>query len=549
MGPRRSSAPTRAAALAILLASAACSDGADDPPPSGGGGPAPAPLVFADWTAPGPSGVDFTSLSRMDAAGYGQGAAVADVDGDGDLDIFLSQDDGPCALLLNDGRARFTEVAAAAGVRVSDAAHAKSTAFLDYDRDGDPDLFVGRAGEGNLLFRNRGDGTFEDATAAAGIGGGAPFTMMAAVGDFDGDGWPDLYECNFAVTDYDEPLSEQGTPAPNRLWRNGRDGTFTDVAGLLGVDDPLASWAAHWLDVDGDGDQDLLVANDRFFFPSQSTRDRLFLNTGPAGGFSFEERGVEWGLAESHFGMGVALGDVDGDGTLDIYVSDLGDNELYLGSDAPPLVDRAPAWGLEAGWAGSQRLTSWGAAVADLDADGWNDLVVGNGFIHPRDPGPMATSQVPHLYLRRPETPGVRFEEAGEAAGLRSLDLRGSRGVIPCDLDGDGLLDLVVSTRFGKARILRGEGPRPEAWYGVRLRGTRSTTEGLGAILELRVGDRRWVRLVTTGGQPLCSLPPEALFHPGGARGDPRLRVRWPSGAVQDVVPARRSWTTVIEPE
>ena len=544
----------------VLLAAVACAALAGCHRGSSGDGrpprPRPLELVPAFLEVTDAAGVAFTSLPRPDAAGYGQGVAVADFDGDGDLDLFFPQDAGPCALYRNDGGMRFTEIAAAAGVRVSGIeAHAKCAAFLDYDRDGRPDLFVGTAGDGNRLFRNLGDGTFIDATAAAGISGGASFTVSAAVGDFDGDGWPDLYECNFARTDYADPLAEQTSPAPNRLWRNGRDGTFADAAPALGVDDGTATWAAQWVDLDGDGDQDLLVADDRFFFPGAVVRDRAFVNSGEAGGFRFEDRGPEFGLGESHFGMGFAVGDLDGDGRNDIYVSDLGANELRLGGDPLPWADRAPLLGVEQGLNSSGHpLVSWGAAIADFDGDGRNDLLVMNGFLPATDPGPLATNgQPPALFLARdappgsPDPGGVAFQESAEAAGLVALACRGARAAVPCDLDGDGDLDLVISTRFGPARIVRNDTPRRGPWYGVRLHGARCPVEGLGTALELRRGGRTARALVTTGGEYGSSLPCERILTTGPGEGPAALTVRWPGGAVQEVVPVANGWTVVEE--
>ncbi|HEU4395353.1 MAG TPA: VCBS repeat-containing protein, partial [Planctomycetota bacterium] len=308
------------------------------------------------------TGIDLVSVSRLDIAGYGQGAAVADFDGDGDLDIFLTQDVGPCRLYRNLGSMQFGDVAAFAGVQVSSGeAHAKAAAAFDFDRDGHTDLFVGTCGEGNRLFRNRGDGTFEDVSAASGIGGGTDFTLSAHPGDYDGDGLLDLYEVNCVPTDYAAPNQHSPLPARNRLWRNQGDGTFVDMAPLLGVDDPLAAWAAQWIDLDGDGDQDLLLPNDAFFYPGADVNDRAFINSGAEGGFLFEDRAADYGLDERHYGMGFSAGDLDGDGLLDLFSSDLGPSELRLGSDPTPWPDRAAALGVEIGFdEGMRHQVTWG---------------------------------------------------------------------------------------------------------------------------------------------------------------------------------------------
>ena len=532
-----------------------CSDPAAIPVPSLPAGP----LVprFTDVTAA--SGVDFTALPRPDLLGYGQGAAVADIDGDGDLDIFIPQDRGPCALFRNEGNFRFKEIAAAAGVQVSPAeAHAKAAAFFDYDRDGRPDLYVGTAGEGNHLFRNRGAGTFVDVTAAAGLGAaGIGSTLSAVPGDFNADGWPDLFEVKCPPVRWEPPYAPTGEPAPDRLWRNNRDGTFTDVAAELGVDDPLAGWTAAWFDIDGDGDQDLLVANDHFFYRMVPTRDRVYVNGGAPAGFRFEERAPAFGMDENHSGMGFTIADLDGDGTFDIYTPDYGPNELRLGSDPLPRVNRAPELGVDDGDAGSLLpAITWGCPIADFDRDGWNDLLAFRGSLAAEDPGPPGSArQVPCLWMSRPAkavVPGAPgngrvFVESAKEAGLRDLGVPGARAVIPCDLDGDGDLDLVISTRFGKARILRNDTPVTGPWFGVRLHGTRSTREGFGAVLELHCGLRTARQLCSSGGQTGATFPMEWILVPG-AEGKAALTVRWPSGAVQEVEPKGNGWTTVKEP-
>src|SRR5205823_1012424 len=297
---------------------------------------------------------------------------------------------------------RFVDVAAQSGLRfqhVSGSPEKKylpetfsgGVAWIDYNQDGWPDLYVCNYGR-NTLYRNNGDGTFTDVTESAGVGD-SRWSSSAAFADYDGDGWLDLYVVNYVAFDHKNPpapdcqyrgirvhCGPKGLlPAADVLYHNNGDGTFTDVTRAAGMAvAPAYGLGAVWGDFDNDGDLDLYVANDsmaNFLFQNQG--NGTFREIGVLAGAAYNEDG------QAQAGMGVALGDYDHDGLFDYVVTNFSDdyNTLYrnLGSGVFRDVSYAagvafPSW----------RLLGWGTAFFDYDNDGWEDLFVSNGHVYPQ---------------------------------------------------------------------------------------------------------------------------------------------------------------------
>jgi ketosteroid isomerase-like protein len=343
-----------------------------------------------------PAGVARKAPSHGSGGGSGfawHGAAAADVNSDGLIDIFATGAKENY-LYLNQGDGRFRDAADSSGVKTV-WPMGTGVLFLDYDNDGDQDLFMAAPAEQILLenrLRPEGVLRFQDVSLQAGVTVPA-LGFSAVAGDIDGNGWPDIYVASY--NRYGEVLPNAWHQAtngtPNLLFLNQGDGTFREVAGAWGVDDGRWSYAAHFLDVDEDGDQDLYVAND-------FGENALFMNQG--GRFVDEARGR--GVLDPGNGMGVSFGDFDNDGDLDLHVTNMSStagnrilqhlypeaspgtkvlrklasgSTLYENVGAGRFEDRSGnAGGFPSGWA-------WGGGFIDFDNDGWEDLYTPNGFI------------------------------------------------------------------------------------------------------------------------------------------------------------------------
>ncbi len=475
------------------------------------------------------------------------GIALIDFDQDGDCDVFvpngatIAQPNlGPgCSLFENLGDLRFRDVSAQAGIDLTRWCYGATVG--DYDNDGFDDIFVTCLGE-NALLRNTGKGAFEEVGHAAGLRG-AVWSTGSSFGDIDNDGDLDLYVCNYCVLDPSAPppyssfvgvrvlAGPMGLPdLDDQLYLNQGDGTFRDISEESGILAQPASWGlgAVILDFDGDHLPDIYVGND-------SRACFLFRNLG---GARFEEVGVFSGIAFSEEGegqatMGIAVGDVDGNGLPDVFTTNFmfDTNTLHLNLGDLLFEDRTMAYGLHLD---SRPYLSWATGFFDFDHDSDEDLIFFNGNIYPQDvcqARDWGYNQPPVLYAR--EADQFRRLDAS-SAGAWLDDERCDRGTGFGDLDGDGDVDMVVSGRNQAVRVLRNDRDGG-AWLIVRLEDPRPGHEhsGIGAKIKLSAGSAVQHRWIASGVSFFASSAPVAHFGlPAGTR-EVALEVSWPDGHLQ----------------
>jgi len=564
-----------AAVLASLLLFAACQTKQTEPLLEVQTKEEPArPPLFQDVTAG--SGLAFTYRNGEETANnlsilesLGGGVALIDYDGDGLLDIFLTGGGfytgpdhkdiagWPCRLYKNLGRGKFKDVTAAVGL--DQLAGGKpwfynhGAAVADYDRDGWPDLLV--TGWGRLvLFRNvavdpndpaKGR-RFQDVTAAAGLDRGITWASSAAFGDLDGDGFPDLYVCqyvnwsfaNHPTCNYDGTTSDVCPPKnfaglQHRVYHNTGRGTFVDVstpAGLVpGGRDSSKGLGVLLVDVDGDGKPDVYVAND-------TTPKLLYHNVSTPGTIRLEEVGETSGAARDGQGyasgsMGVDAGDFNESGRPSLWVTNY-EHELHglYRNDVRQGKLAFQFYTVQAGLAEmGQKLVGWGTAFLDVDLDGWEDLFIANGHAIRHHPGKgVGRKQPPVLYRNL----GGKFKDVSRQIGSYHDQNHLARGVGFGDLDNDGRIDLVISHVNEPVTVLRGIGGPGRFWLGVELKG-KDHADVVGARAELRVAKRVLTRFAKGGGSYLSSGDRRLVFGLGDEPAPGRLTVTWPNGEKQ----------------
>jgi hypothetical protein len=471
--------------------------------------------AFKDVTTA--SGIDVV-LPRPTQCRWAAGAAWADVDGDGDLDLYVPHPDGPAQLWINDGAGHFVDEAASRGVDDGGSVGVGAV-FADYDRDGDPDLYVSNMGP-NRLYQNDGTGHFIDVAVSAGVADAAA-SFSAAWGDYDSDGWPDLY-----VTDYRQCLRKAGYD-PDRLYHNNGDGTFTDVTSFL----PLSStegagFQAGWFDYNSDGRPDLYLANDALgeLF---TDRNRLWRNDGPDGngGWIFTDVSIQSGANFDLNSMGLGIADYDRDMDLDLAVSNIGASVLARNNGDGTFTDVATAAGVARPRQNATRGSiTWGLAFADFNLDGWEDLYVNAGSLIVHEPQPN------ELFVNAGRD--GRFLDLSAASG--AADPGTSRGVSFADFDRDGRMDMFVVDQGGRSHLYRNVTPYQGHWLEVRLRGMASNTDGCGTRLTFTAGGGQMLREVFCGSTGL-SGGSDSTVHVGlgGATTVDQLVIEWPSGRTQ----------------
>lgn len=452
----------------------------------------------------------------------GAGVAFLDFDGDGWLDILLAGGDAIPTLYHNEhGGTSFVAVTPSP-LGTNPRYECMCVTVGDIDNDGDPDVFLGRFGR-NALFRNDGGGRFTDITTPQLAGGQYEFTTTAAFGDFDGDGNLDLYIGNYITPGGVPP---HHIPTPNVLLRGHGDGSFTDVTSPItaGAGTALAS---TFSDFDGDGDPDILLENDfgAFVEPNQ-----IYRNDGPVGGlWRFTQCAQQVGADVGMFCMGIAIGDIDRDGDLDYYLTNMGRNVL-LRNVSGHFTDIATQTGTELTWdietSPLLLATSWGCGFADFDCDGWLDLYVSNGFI-PADPA-MANGEHTRNVLFRNDGPALTFSRQ-----TQPLDDGIGRGCAFGDFDNDGDVDILQGNIGARPVLLRNDSPRAGHWLRASLQGRKSNRDALGARVDLDTGSFTAVREVSRNSSFESSSDARLHFGLADASRSRRIAVRWPSGIEQ----------------
>jgi len=493
----------------------------------------------------------------------GAGVALFDAEDDGDLDAYLicgnellpaaarSSRNGNRFYRQEDG-GRFVDASAASGL--DDGGFGMGVAIADADNDGDVDLWVSNFGR-DSFYRNAGDGSFVDDTGELSVEG---LSTSCAFTDLDLDGHLDLYVARFVrfdparrcfddagAPDYCGPLAYE--PDTDVVLRNLGDGTFEDVTARLGVAAVRATGlGVTCADFDGDGWQDVYVANDGY-------ANFLWLNQE---GRRFEESAYLWGVAlnrngQPEAGMGVVAEDFDADGKLDLFMTHLKEesNTMYLsGAASQGMQDVTAARGLGAS---SMPFTGFGVAAVDLDADGVLDLLVANGGVRKGQrfehapAGRWEFLAEPNLVYRG--LPGARFEDASALARAFVEPPEVSRGLAVGDVDGDGDEDVLLGNVGGAARLLLNEAPQGH-WLRVRCHDPRWNRAAVGAavLLEPDEGAAR-LRVLGGGGSYVSAAPLEVHFGLGTAATYRGLRVRWPGGPEERFPggPADRTLTLV----
>jgi hypothetical protein len=481
----------------------------------------------------------------------GPGVAFIDYNSDGWQDLFFTNGkDWPgqrrrtstLELFRNNKNGTFTDVTRDSGL--AREVYGMGSAVGDFDNDGDSDLFVSTLGQ-SLLFRNN-NGVFQDVTKESGLSGNDEFSTSAAWLDYDKDGRIDLFVANYVqwsiATDvkctldgteksYCTPESYKGSSA--RVWRNKPDGTFQDVTKAAGVFDATAKGlGVTVLDANQDSWPDLLLVND-------TQPNRLYINSGKG---TFTEKGIMSGIAYSELGvaragMGGAAADYDRSGFPSVLITNFSNEmlALYHNEGNGLFVDEAPR--SEVGRSSLLTL-GFGCFFFDYDLDGWLDIFVANGHIEQsieRIQSAIKYAQPPHLFRN---TGKGGFQSVTRSAGPALAKPQVARGAAHGDFDNDGDLDIVLTTNGGPAVLLRNDNATNRSLR-LRLVGTRSNRDGLGASVRVKVGNDLQVALAQSGSSYLSQSERILTFGLGTAGQADSVEVRWPSGQIDRMTNVR----------
>jgi len=519
------------------------------------------PGVFEEVPA---SGIDFRHENSPTGNKYlletmGGGVAVLDFDNDGDLDIFFTNgarldDPMPAGkkpdksepkyfsrLYRNDGGWKFTDVTLKAGVSGAGTGYGMGVATGDYDNDGLPDIYVTNYGA-NILYRNRGDGTFEDATAKAAVTAGG-WSSSAGFFDYNNDGKLDLFVCRYLEWTFENniPCGERAPGAraychPNNfkgvanvLFRNNGDGSFTDVAREAGIADPEGKGlGVAFADYDGDGWTDIYVANDSVMcFLYHNKGNGTFEEVALMAGVGYNEDGKPFA------GMGTDFADYDNDGLPDIFVTNLSQETyaLYRNLDRSSFHYATNNTGV--GHA-TRPYSGWSTKFIDFDNDGWKDIFAAQGHVLDtiERTAPNLRYLQPPLLLRNDRGNFTRVPPT--AAGSAFSVAKAGRGAAFGDLDNDGDIDVVLSNLGQAPTLLRNTAGNRNHWLTLRLEGKRANRDGIGSRVKVtnQAGKSQFYELQTASGY-LSASDRRMTIGLGTETVVPTLEIRWPGGRVQ----------------
>jgi hypothetical protein len=482
------------------------------------------------------------------------GVALIDYDRDGWPDIYFTNAQSVemakngtkarSALFHNNHDGTFTDVTEKAGVGYPCWANGVSVG--DYNNDGWPDLLV-TCFDGVVLYRNNGDGTFTDVTKQAGLAGDKGWATGSPFGDYDNDGWADLFVSHYVAIGLDNlpvfgssktceyhgidvqcgPRGLKGLP--DSLYHNNGDGTFTEVSKSAGVSDPQKRFGltAVWTDFDQDGHLDLFVTND-------GQPNYLYQNDGTG---HFKDIAYTAGVAVSQDGieqanMGVALGDYLHTGRFSIFITHFSDEYavLYRNDVDMSFVDESYASGIAAA---TTPYVGWGDAFLDWQNNGWPDVLMVNGHVYPQvDSAEVGTKYQEPMLLFENQHNGT-FKNISKQVGPAIQIPRVGRGVACGDLFNDGRIEIVVENLTGEPVILQPQGLAPNHWISVQLEGTQSNRLGLNARVKLTAGDLVQTDQVLSGGSYLSQH--DLRIHFGLAMHDhvDKAEILWPTGKTE----------------
>ena len=510
------------------------------------------PIQIRDVTAQ--TGITFRHTDGNSGKRYlvetvSAGLALFDYDADGDVDVYFLNG-APLrgtevvtrprnALYRNDGDFKFTDVTREAGV--GDTGFGLGVTAGDYDNDGDLDLYLNNFGP-NVLYRNNGDGTFTDVTAESGVANGDKVGAGACFLDADKDGDLDLYVSNYVAFAYEPPLfrTKSGFPiygsprdyplVPDTLFRNHGNGTFTDVSRESGIGaHPGSGMGTVCVDFDNDGDTDVLVANDvsgNFLFQNDGTGK--FEEIGLISGFGYDGTGDEQGS------MGVDCGDYNGDGLLDIYLTSYQRElaVLYKNLGGGFVEDVTLTTGAGAG---THPHVTWGTSFVDFDNDGDRDVFVACGHLQDNVQRYDDTSAYLVRNIVLMNTGNEKFVNVSDQCGDGLKVKLSSRGAAFDDLDNDGDVDAVILNSRREPTVLKNDSPPGNHWIQIRLKGTNTNRDGVGARVIIVAGDLTQTDEVHSGRGYQSHYGMRLHFGLGKRNRVDRAEVRWIGGGVQVV--------------